>query len=187
MKRAPLILGVAIAASAGCALVAGIDTFQTGFAVDAGLEAADPIDAAVADISVDAMVTVDAGDADAPLGVDARAVCPSVCAEAGVGSCDEAGTCTIDCTAAGTCPGPIVCPSGIPCAVTCTGADSCMSTIDCTGSSACTIKCVGAASCKQRVACSGKSCEVDCSRAFTCLGGVCCDAGSCTGMPPACQ
>ena len=184
MKRAFPLVALVLVACAGCALISGIDTFQADFTTDGGAEASAPLDAGD---TIDARIAHDAGDAREASPIDAAAVCPSVCAEAGVGTCDPSGTCTITCTAAGTCIGPIVCPPEIPCDVVCTGADSCVSTIDCAEASACTIHCVGAGSCKQRISCSGKTCEVDCTGAFTCLGGVCCDAGSCTGNPTACQ
>ena len=63
-----------------------------------------------------------AKDADAAPRIDAAAVCPEICADAGLGKCDDAGTCTVSCGVDGTCTKPIVCPDGIPCAITCGGA-----------------------------------------------------------------
>jgi hypothetical protein len=185
VNRSLLVVALVLTVTGGCLLggtEAGlgspIDTGVDAEAVDASTDAIDAIDDAFAS---------DAASRREPSQVDAAAVCPAICADAGVGTCNAAGTCAIDCVAAGTCIGPITCPPGIPCDVTCTGADSCMSSIDCSRASACTIKCIGAGSCKERISCSGTTCEVDCTGAATCLGGVCCDAGSCTGTPTACQ
>ena len=76
-------------------------------------------------------------DADAATRVDAAAVCPALCADAGVGKCDDAGTCTVTCGVDGTCIKPIVCPEGIPCVVSCTGAGTCTGHIDCQTASSC--------------------------------------------------
>lgn len=129
-------------------------------------------------VSADAGSTEDAAPGDAS-SRDAAEVCPAVCAEAGVGTCDPAGTCAITCTGAGTCAGPVVCPPGVPCTVTCTGADSCASTIDCSRASSCSITCIGADACKDRIACSGSACNVGCNAADTCKGEIACDAGTC--------
>lgn len=147
-------------------------------------------DATMGDVSV-APDADDAGDASEPFDaptIDAAAVCPARCAEAGIGTCGPNGTCEVACVAASTCLAPIVCPAGIPCSVTCTGAGSCTSTIDCTAASSCTINCVGGGTCTGRVGCSGSSCAVNCVGIGSCTAGVCCDAGTCDGSPtpPAC-
>jgi hypothetical protein len=183
VKRSLLLVAIIFAVCSGCALVAGIEPFQLGLAIDAG------DDAELVDASIDASdaFVADAGTIIDATPVDAVAVCPSLCAEAGVGTCDPNGTCDIDCVAAGTCTGPITCPPGIPCTVTCTGATSCTSTVACGGATKCIVDCIGAGSCSGKISCTGEACEVDCTGALTCLAGVCCDAGSCSGAPTACQ
>ena len=129
----------------------------------------------------------DASDARHP-GIDASGACPSLCAEAGLGTCDPSGTCGVACTAAGTCTGPVACPAGIPCLVTCTGAGSCTAAIDCTAASACVIQCIGAGSCTGSIACGGSSCSLACTGAGSCTGRVVCDAASCDiGCSPGCE
>ena len=120
----------------------------------------------------------DADAADAPM-INAVLACPSLCADAGVGSCDIDGTCLIACVAAGTCTDPVVCPAGIPCNLTCTGAGSCTGTIDCNGASACKINCIGAGACTQRITCKGSKCSVVCNGAGTCTGPIVCNSPSC--------
>jgi hypothetical protein len=37
-----------------------------------------------------------------------------------------------------------------------------------------------------RVGCKGATCNINCSGVPSCGGGICCDAGTCTGTPPVC-
>ena len=132
---------------------------------------------AIIDGGADGAKPLDAG-LDAPA-IDAKKACPSICFDAGIGTCDSAGACLVTCTEADACSDQILCPAGIPCIVTCTGARSCASIIDCKAASTCNINCIGANSCKQQIECAGSKCKVACVAADTCAGAIKCTATSC--------
>lgn len=111
----------------------------------------------------------DAGDGGPDARPDPRVLCPGVCEEAGVGRCDDAGACHIDCTDGGQCPTTVTCPSGVGCNVLCGGQNACGSDVDCAGATDCEIKCSGYASCKAGVLCGrADTCRVACTTQNTC-------------------
>lgn len=118
-----------------------------------------------------------APDAGADTSFDAQGRCLEVC---DAGTCDDAGTCTIDCTGVGACGGRVVCPPDVACAVRCIGTGACTQGVDCTQAGACDVDCSGTGACtNQDVRCAGASCDVRCDGTGSCTQGVSCDAGTC--------
>ncbi|MCA9590758.1 MAG: hypothetical protein KC657_35910, partial [Myxococcales bacterium] len=119
-RRSPrwryLLFVSAAAGLVACSL--GVTGLLEQAPVDAGVDATPE---ASLPPGFDASSDVDPGDggaldADAGPPVD---LCPAVCADAGIGTCD-AGTCVIDCDGPGSaCNKNVVCPAGTPCDVTC--------------------------------------------------------------------
>lgn len=116
-------------------------------------------------------------------------VCPGGCT-----SCLQDNTCVIDCSAAGACATPIVCPANLPCLVLCMGDNSCNTTIDCTAADSCDVDCDGLAACTGEVTCAPNgACDVHCGLDNACAGGIdctgvtsctvgCVGTGSCSGV-----
>ncbi len=172
-KRRWLVVAAIVACGGQTAIIPGIDGDDAATSTDA---------ASGTDVSTPDATVVDAG-VDAP---NKAALCKAACEEAGVGTCDDAGACSVDCTGISSCFGKVACPPGIACNVAC-GLSGCSGGIDCTAASSCNIDCQGVSACAGAVTCGGTTCTVTCEGQSSCAGGVSCSASqscdvTCSGI-----
>jgi hypothetical protein len=149
---------VACSAEADCA---GDQHCADGWCVGAGIESCD-----FAGVLPDGSMVTN-GDAsasgDAFVAPDARDICEQGCSN---GTC-IGGVCTIDCSAAGSCPNDVLCPANLPCHVIC-GDSACGHKVNCSMALDCTVDCIGNLACHDEIICSTHACTVTCSGTDSC-------------------
>lgn len=121
---------------------------------------------------IDASVGVD-GFAGPDAAVDAPLGCPAQCT-----SCDQTGTCVIDCDQT-NCDNGVTCPPGRRCEVSCNGDNECGAGVSCSAATSCDITCNGDGACAGGITCGGVSCTIECNGEDACTGDIACNAVTC--------